>query len=340
MKISKKPQLICLIILTFSIYTEGQTFQSTCTAPQTVIENLSRSATDLAVTRLYQIKSPDTVRVIVPKIHVDSTISALIAVFNLKNLPQRDTIFDLLKINAGYPDVTVFSIASFDTSWTNRWAKLQTLTGFGGIDSLLNRYKLGILSYNKDLFTLGLGRGYFQTAMLINAKAFSDSVKTIKSVRDANVSGSFDRPKINLFYEIEPNGNKIITFNYRWGEDCQAGCEKSRRWKFRIYPDCKVEYLGVAGRLLDFVLSESKELNQTEAVQIYPNPTQSRITISGKSDFRSYEITNISGQSVKTGAMNGSPNLDVSELPEGIYLLKLTNPNTKTSAVGKFIVKY
>lgn len=88
-----------------TLSSQGQVFTSSCTVSQPTLEKLKEDATKLAVRRLFEIKSPDTIKVTLPNLALDSTLSALIAVYNIQNLPQRDTIFNILKISANYPFV-------------------------------------------------------------------------------------------------------------------------------------------------------------------------------------------------------------------------------------------
>ena len=298
-----KSTLILLFLLT-SLLVKGQIFSSNCVATQSALDKLKESATKLAVRRLFQIKSPDTIKIALPNLYLDSTLSALTAVYNVQNSLERDTIFDILKISANNPSVNSISISSEDTSWTNQWAMKKTHTGFIGIDTFLDKYKLTFQSYYFSS-SLRLGTGYFATNLLLNMRALADSLKTIRAVKYATGGYKFDAPDIS--YEVESSGNKILTFNYKWGEDCDfAGCERSRRWKFKIYPDCKVEYLGVSGSFLDFVITNIENINLTKQIDLYPNPASALITVSSTYDFQVFEIINSTGQTIVKGSVNNN----------------------------------
>jgi hypothetical protein len=331
-----KSTLIFLILL-ISLSLKSQIINSTCTGSQSVIEKFKEDATKLAVRRLFAIKSPDTAKITLPNLALDSTLSALVAVYNVQNLPQRDTIFDILKISANYPLVNRISISSEDTSWLNQWAMKKTNTGFVGIDTFLDKYKFTLRSYFPPSF-LPWGSGAFTTNLFLNTLALADSINKIKGVRFASSGGGLDSP--NITYEVESSGNRILTFDYRWGEVCPSGCEKSRRWKFRIYPDCKVEYLGASGRLLDLVLSNSENTNINKRIDIYPNPTTNQITISSTYEFQDYAILDITGKTVIKGTLYSKNEIGVSALADGIYFLHLKNTDTQVRAVGKFVVKH
>jgi Secretion system C-terminal sorting domain len=322
------------LLLLISLSLQSQIITSTCTGSQSVIEKFKEDATKLAIRRLNQINSRDTIKVIVPNLTLDSVLSALIAVYNVKNFPIRDTIFDILKISANNPLVKGVSITTSDTSWSNQWVMKKTKTGFVGIDTFFDNYKLTLQSYNPPYSS-----GLFTTPLLLNSKALSDSIKLIKGVQYVTGGFNFDAPDIS--YEVEPSGNKLLTFSYRWGEYCShSGCERSRRWKFRIYSDCKVEYLGVLGSLLDLVLSNSENTNINKPIDIYPNPTTNQITISSTYTFQDYAILDISGKTVLKGTLNSKNEIGVSTLTDGLYFLHLKNTSTQARAVGKFVVKH
>lgn len=334
---------LMILFLLLSLCLEGQIVSSNCTEPQSVLEKLKEDATKLAVRRLFEIKSSDTSQVFVPALALDSTLTALTAVYNARSLRERDTIFDMLKITVAPPNVNEMAIASTDTSFTNQWASQKTHTGFIAMDSLLDKYKFMLRSYSNSYPFSGYGYANFKTPYLLNIKALRDTFTNVRGVRrvDGGFIGFFTN--INgpsIYYEVEPSGNRILTFDYRWGEYCPSGCEKIRKWKFRIYPDCKVEYLGASGRLLDFVLTNSENVNLNKQIDLYPNPASTLITVSSTFDFQVFEMINSTGQTVVKGSVKGNRvDIDLSKLFDGIYFIKLINLSTKLQAMRKFVLK-
>lgn len=88
----------------------------------------------------------------------------------------------------------------------------------------------------------------------------------------------------------------------------------------------------------------TQENTSTNQIVVFPNPTSDFISISNiSSDLKNWEIsiTNMYGQKVRNGigydnaSMN---NIDVSYLPNGIYILSLINENKIIA--GKFQVKH
>ena len=61
-------------------------------------------------------------------------------------------------------------------------------------------------------------------------------------------------------------------------------------------------------------------------VRVYPNPVARVLSVQAEAEVARYELTNASGVRVKMGAPSASDlRLDVSQLPEGLYLLHLAD---------------
>jgi len=61
-------------------------------------------------------------------------------------------------------------------------------------------------------------------------------------------------------------------------------------------------------------------------VRVYPNPVARVLSVQAEAEVVRYELTNASGVRVKMGAPSASDlRLDVSQLPEGLYLLRLAD---------------
>ena len=65
--------------------------------------------------------------------------------------------------------------------------------------------------------------------------------------------------------------------------------------------------------------------NSLEDLNVYPNPTESIITI--KTNFVSsiYQIQSLNGSIVKTGSGEGEFSININDLPSGVYFLNLDN---------------
>jgi hypothetical protein len=76
----------------------------------------------------------------------------------------------------------------------------------------------------------------------------------------------------------------------------------------------------------------------TPDITITPNPTQSSFNISLLEDFAQVEIFNISGQQVLQKRVNKDEAIQVSNLAEGLYIVRIISPTGKHSV--KKLIKY
>ncbi len=80
---------------------------------------------------------------------------------------------------------------------------------------------------------------------------------------------------------------------------------------------------------------------QFDGVSVYPNPTNDRVEITfaqEHSGVKQVELFNALGQSVLLQTIQGhSSRMDVSQLPEGVYIIRVTNESGATVFSGKLI---
>lgn len=86
----------------------------------------------------------------------------------------------------------------------------------------------------------------------------------------------------------------------------------------------------VSTKIVDLVLGTNEQTRNT--IKIYPNPTTGIINLNIQSLPEKIEVHNISGQMVRSFRNNNR--IDISDLPAGIYLLKITSKNE-----GQIMVK-
>ncbi len=74
-------------------------------------------------------------------------------------------------------------------------------------------------------------------------------------------------------------------------------------------------------------------------VKVYPNPARNSITImmeDAGTQVRA-DIINMSGKTLISEKFFNGQSLDISAIPPGVYLLKLTDEQTMTSQTGKIM---
>jgi len=76
--------------------------------------------------------------------------------------------------------------------------------------------------------------------------------------------------------------------------------------------------------------------NSSDIISAYPNPTSGMLSLSNTSDFLSAEIINSKGQLMKQLDKNSGTEINMSDLPNGIYLLHVkTSDGYYTSKIVK-----
>ena len=82
------------------------------------------------------------------------------------------------------------------------------------------------------------------------------------------------------------------------------------------------------------------DFTSDNSLKIYPNPTSSKVSFDNSiSNFEKVSIANSLGQEVSKSSFNtfiNNQEVDISQLPAGVYMLKLSNQNgTKTVKIIK-----
>ena len=88
---------------------------------------------------------------------------------------------------------------------------------------------------------------------------------------------------------------------------------------------------------VDLISSLSEPLANQE-VRIYPNPSNSLIYVDNTEQWQEYRIYDARGQMIQQNSLSGTAvdlQIDISDLPRGLYYLQLNNQQTK--AAGRVI---
>lgn len=127
-------------------------------------------------------------------------------------------------------------------AWTSTWRQLQPLTGDPGVDYLVVKYQLQVLSWHS---TAPSGASVLLTTPLtVNAAALGRTFEAIPGVQGGypNVKGGEGD---DIRGERE-DGAWLLTFSRAWG-DCALACLYHHNWRFRVSPDGDVRFLGSDG---------------------------------------------------------------------------------------------
>lgn len=319
----KKIALIMTIcILSTIVY--SQIVQSSCDAPDDVIEDYNVDAGVLTLRKFYENDFTYKDSIEIPTVHVDTFLNALLAVWNATELPARDTVVDMLEIAAAFNyDVRAFRLKCDTSVWSNNLIDGMETTGNDTIDSLMNKYNLGYLMHLG-----GIDYHYIWLISSINynmpqlAKRF-EYISGVSYVFATEGQYSSQMKK-NIIVEIH-QGYVDLEYSFGWG-DCSNGCFYWRHWYFRVYDECLVEYLGSDGDVMTWynIIEGNKQ-----DVEVYPNPFNDYLYIYGINGSFEYAIMNIKGDVVQREKMEGNIIKIKKVLNPGIYILELQNNNCR-----------
>ncbi len=76
---------------------------------------------------------------------------------------------------------------------------------------------------------------------------------------------------------------------------------------------------------IDTSMLTDKDVDLKTEIKIYPNPTNSYISLSGLRAAKNYTIYNVLGKKVAQGIVRNNNKTNVKFLDKGLYLLKIEN---------------
>lgn len=312
-------KLLVVIFLLGAVIVKGQTIVSNCTATDSVASLLLDDVSKLSIRRMNELKCSDTILVTIPANRKDTIAKALYAIYNSNGLPAVDTVLNQIKIHARSPGLYSVLI-KFDSSktWKQSWSNNTTLTGDPSIDNIINQYNLLLTNYsvssNKYYAT-------FKSSIPLNIDALADSLELIQGIYYAeNNILYFDGD--DVFFKIYPD-SLIVTFVHGW-EDCPSGCILTRLWKFKVtLSDCKVAYQGSSGDPLN---TGFETIRNGKLFSVYPTIIKDFVKIEMLKPSI-ITISDMNGKTLYNKEHQKSEQLNLQWLPQGIYILTLTNKN-------------
>ena len=190
--------------------------------------------------------------------------------------------------------------------------------------------------YANTCFSNNYGSTWTPWTLPYNTNSLIVKGDTLISLRDRN-TGS-DNSWISL-----DNGATWDTIS-QGIEDCQymgalivkgnnVFAASGEHWGMYSFTDwgCEVQNNGVFRADLSTIVLGITEAKENSDLLVYPNPTNSSLTINTSVNYSSIQIVNMLGQFVFT--KEKSISLNVSSLPGGIYFIQLVD--TKGSVIGK-----
>lgn len=201
-------------------------------------------AARLALRHLEATGDPARSDVELPATLVGSLYSALVHVYNARDLPARDSVVDLYAVHTfPVPEVLRLTLGVDSTAaWVQALRSEQVPTGNERFDELVDAHDLGLERYYDlrlmyDVVTL-------RAATPLNTIALAPLFRDIEGVLTADPSGwAGDGNDIRATAEAD---GWRLAYSRGFG-DCPAGCTGRYTWIFRVFADGRVSYEGAAG---------------------------------------------------------------------------------------------
>ena len=333
-------------IIVCAISAEAQV-ASSCVPIPALRSLYTNDVKDLALERIYQIKSPDTNLLEVPQKYQDTIMGVVAAICNLHSQYEADSIFLNYCIHRwpAHPFMAPAIELLVDTnySWAKQWAAGNTHTGNAAIDSFLQSSNISLQS--RYFFYLGNYSYMFATLATnhpVNIKAVGDSLINIPGIlryQLSRVVGDGNR----ISYSKDSDAH--ISFTAGWG-DCPAGCTAAKVWRYHVtLSNCNVslDTIAVYNREPNWANRPNCQLIPTAIVGtttqgnvslfIYPNPATDVLRLSGNtSNIEFYRIVDAMGHLSAIKRFDGL-SIPVSGLHTGL------NTIIFTSHEGQLIMK-
>lgn len=328
-------KLIFMLLLSGCIRASvAQTIPSDCTVPDLLTQYYNWDIKNLALRRMAQVNSTDLSLINIPASWQDTIMEGLAAILNAPGLPEADTVFNLYCVHddASAPwTITKELIVGVDSTyaWVQNWKNHVTETGVPVIDSLTAAYDLRVV----DFYTWSFGwAAILGTDSLWNVYALGDSLETVDGIVYSDPNSWIGRAG-QLYYNMSADV-RFYDFKFEWN-DCFDGCDNSRTWKFAVYSDCSVQYLGATDTGFFGIeplpsppncqtftgITYSSDIFTPE---IFPNPADEVIYIKSNGDQETELILyDLNGSQLMKSYFSGSGELNIAPLPGGLYLLEV-----------------
>jgi len=332
--------LVFFVLALSSIESAAQVASSCIPTPQ-LIKAYKGDVVDMALERIYNLKSPDQYLVEIPQSYQDTIMGAIAAVYHLNTTFEADSIFLNYCIHRYRKFNTPLSfVMDPGVSWINNWRNLNIHTGDIPLDHFLSIHGISLESYDYTPGHSNQDVAYLSSDHVINWKAFGDSLMTFNGCWGY---GKMYQIGFGDIIQFDKDSVQHLEFGAGRG-DCPSGCTEYKIWLYAINDSCLVTLNSIKSNIrMNYypncdlrALAISPENLKTPDLLITPNPVQNRIYIrnAGGTTMR-YMIYDLTGRMMLAGLYQSS-GIDISLLPANLYLIRLKNEDDQKSSMLKF----
>lgn len=260
----------------------------------------------------------------------DRYFKALMAVYNARHLPARDTVVRYLGIHSYNPGMRSIVIRGLGSLvWMTDLRNNRFPTGNSTLNFLMRKYELE-KSFYSNLFQPNLV--VLKSRTNYNLEALGCSFESVYGA--TGIQPEFLYGDGSDIFDTIASRDIELTYSFGWN-NCRSECRSRRYWKFKVKEDFSVEYLGSWGQTLEPGLEMklySGENNFT-GLNIYPNPVKDLLYVefgSGPIPELKLSIVNLKGDVVFTRS-NIKPGdiINLGHMLRGVYFMNLESGGLK-----------
>jgi hypothetical protein len=309
---------------------------SDCTAPALLASTYYNDVRDMALARIYAIRSADTVRISIPDIYCDTILQGLAAIYHTGTTLQADSIFDAYCIHAcPYGNLKFKFDLHVDNSHASEWSWGPGVTPADTtLSNLMMSHGFTITSTGADPVLTGAELINISTDSAVNPKAFIDSLNNFPGLLLAEATPV---PGDGNHITYQKSNFQNYSFTLGFG-DCPSGCTSKKIWTYTVDSACNViaESVNESGPDLypaapncHLFKAGIPTVNEQLTFKTYPNPADDdlHISITDGNAMYTYTLKDIYGKILRNGIMNTATIVDIKPLPAGIYLLQINGNN-------------
>ncbi len=299
---------------------------SDCNAPQVLLDEYREDLKHLTLVQMDLMGQND---IEISNALMQPIQDGLAAIFNVEGIPERDSVFSIHCIHHHNSPLLLEGLIvtpSADAPWIEEWENLNTVTGYEELDEFLETYGFEITNW------FSWGTAVFKTEQCLNMNGVVEEIVNFDYINSAEPDVLIGGAN-QILYATDATSNRYYDFVLEWG-DCFAGCINSYTWKFVVYPGCSVEYLGAVPAIVSEtepfpspvncnLMTAVKTPSLNLSKRVYPNPSQEFILVENLKGVHKATIYTAVGQIVKKVEIEEGKQVDIRELPTGVYLLKL-----------------